>query len=82
MSLDSEAFLDDLYLLAGGEITLEHLREKWSGRQLYLKTERRRKMVEVREAIRRDPCRDYRVVARRYRVSVAVVYRAWNEKAS
>jgi hypothetical protein len=79
---DSDAFQDDLYLMEGGELTLEQLHEKWSGRPLYLRTRRKRDMTEVKEAIRRDPCRDYKVVSRRYRVSVAVVYRVWNEKAS
>ncbi len=82
MSLDSEAFFADLQRLAVGEITLEAFYDHWAGRPIYLRTRRAKTMAEIKEAIRRDPCRDYKVVSRRYRVSVAVVYRVWNEKAS
>jgi hypothetical protein len=33
-----------------------------------------------RAAIRADPCRDYRIVARHHHVSPALVYKAWRER--
>ena len=51
------------------------------GRQWYVPSLRRQSMEEAKEAIRRDPCRDYKVVSRRYKVSVALVYEVWNERA-
>lgn len=32
---------------------------------------------EIKRAIKADPCRNWRVVARRYQVSRRTVYRAW-----
>lgn len=34
-------------------------------------------MAEKRAAILADPCRDYRVIMRRYHVSQVFVYRVW-----
>lgn len=31
-----------------------------------------------RSQIQDDPCRDHKIIQRRYRVSTATVYRAWN----
>lgn len=76
---DKDAFLADLHLLDAGEMTLDQVCEKWEGRVLYIRTRRKRVIDETKDAIRRDPCRDYRVVARRYHVSVTLVYSVWNE---
>jgi len=50
------------------------------GWQWYVPTMRYRSLAAAKEAIRRDPCRDYKVVSRRYKVSVALVYKVWNER--
>ena len=50
------------------------------GRQWYVPSPRKQAAAEKRAAIRADPCRDYKVVSRRYHVSIALVYEAWNEK--
>lgn len=50
------------------------------GRQWYVPSLRVEDQRAVREAIRRDPCRDYKVVSRRYRVSPTTVYDVWNER--
>jgi Mor family transcriptional regulator len=50
------------------------------GRRWYVPSPQRRSLAERRAAIRSDPCRDYKVISRRYGVSVALVYEVWNEK--
>lgn len=37
----------------------------------------KRDFDSVRQQIRADPCRDYRVISRRYAVSPAFVYEVW-----
>ena len=62
-------------------IDLVALQQVAGGRQWYIPSLGPRTRAERREAIRRDPCRDYKIVSRRYQASIALVYSVWNEKA-
>jgi hypothetical protein len=66
--LDPDFPVEALQVIAGG-------RRWWIPSATPLEFERKK------EAIRQDPCRDYRVVARRHKVGVRLVYLVWNEKA-
>ena len=75
-----ESILEILVRLYPG-IDTTALAQVAGGRQWYIPSTRPMEQTEKREAIRRDPCRDYKVVSRRYHCSVALVYEAWNQKA-
>ena len=61
-------------------LDVDALLREAGGRLWYLPSPKPLEWAEARDAIRKDPCTDARVVARRYRVSISTVYRAWNER--
>jgi Mor family transcriptional regulator len=74
-----ENLLEILQRLYPG-LDLTALAQVAGGRQWYIPSPRPMEQAEKREAIRRDPCRDYKVVSRRYHCSVALVYEVWGER--
>jgi Mor family transcriptional regulator len=72
---DLLALLRELY----PDLDIEPLQARAGGRKWYIPSPRRRLMAEKKALIRRDPCRDYKVIKRRYCVSVALIYSVWNE---
>lgn len=66
--------------LAAGELDVQGVLLLAGGRSWYLPVVPKRDMAAIKEAIRRDPCRDYKILKRRYKVSVGTIYNAWNEK--
>ena len=79
MTDQPENILDILKTLCP-DLDLEAFQAVAGGRQWYVPSTRRQSMARTRELIRLDPCRDYKVIMRRYKVSVALVYSVWNEK--
>lgn len=74
----TENILQILERLAAGEIDVEALLTAYGGRQWYLPTVNRSKARARYVAICAYPSRDYKVVAKAFKCSFGVVYRAWD----
>lgn len=72
---DLLAILKEIY----PDFDLEAFQARAGGRQWYIPSPRRRVMAEKKALIRLDPCRDYKIVMRRYSVSMGLIYKVWNE---
>lgn len=76
---DEESLLD-IILLIQPDFPISQLKRRAGGQRWWIPSDRPDEMAEKRAAIQADPCRDYRVIARRYGVSIRTVYNAWKAR--
>jgi len=76
----SDSILDIIRKISP-DFPVEELLKQAGGREWYLPAHRR-DFKAIRQAIKADPCRDYRTIARKYKVSITLVYSVWREPAA
>ena len=78
MNEDTCTVVDILKALAP-DLDMEAFLTQVGGRSWYLVRPCKRDMAAIKDQIRLDPCRDYKVIRERYRVSTRTIYEVWNE---
>ena len=76
----TESVLDIIKRLSP-DFPVEDLLRECGGRLWWFPSHTRRDYRAIRRAIKADPCRDWRIIMRRYQVSRGFVYSVWNDAA-
>ena len=76
----SESVLDIIKRISP-EFPVEVLLRECGGRLWWVPSTRKPDYAAIRLAIKSDPCRDWRVLVRRYQVSRGFIYSVWRSAA-